>query len=77
MLRLEAPSRNSCQRLSNTFEANCNPVAALSSFCAVPRNSPSFDAWGDAGDSVPLMRAVKHQLDPKNTLNPGRFVGGI
>jgi len=24
-----------------------------------------------------LMKAVKHQLDPKNTLNPGRFVGGI
>jgi len=37
----------------------------------------SLDAWGSAGDSVPLMRAVKHQLDPKNTLNPGRFVGGI
>ena len=37
----------------------------------------SLDAWGNAGDSVPLMRAVKHQLDPKNTLNPGRFVGGI
>ena len=37
----------------------------------------SLDAWGNAGDGVSLMRAVKHQLDPKNTLNPGRFVGGI
>jgi glycolate oxidase FAD binding subunit len=37
----------------------------------------SIDAWGDAGDAVPLMRAVKRQLDPKNSLNPGRFVGGI
>lgn len=35
------------------------------------------DAWGDPGDALPLMRAVKHQLDPKGTLNPGRFVGGI
>jgi len=42
-----------------------------------PPELHSFDAWGDAGDSVPLMRAVKNQLDPKNTLNPGRFVGGI
>jgi glycolate oxidase FAD binding subunit len=42
-----------------------------------PAELHSIDAWGDAGDAVPLMRAVKHQLDPKNTLNPGRFVGGI
>lgn len=38
---------------------------------------PRTDAWGDAGDALPLMRALKHQLDPKSTLNPGRFVGGI
>ena len=25
----------------------------------------------------PLMQAVKHQFDPKRTLNPGRFLGGI
>jgi glycolate dehydrogenase FAD-binding subunit len=42
-----------------------------------PRKMPAFDAWGTAGDTLPLMKAVKQQLDPKNTLNPGRFVGGI
>lgn len=42
-----------------------------------PPDLHSMDAWGNAGDGVSLMRAVKHQLDPKNTLNPGRFVGGI
>jgi len=42
-----------------------------------PPELNSIDTWGNAGDSVSLMRAVKHQLDPKNTLNPGRFVGGI
>jgi glycolate oxidase FAD binding subunit len=36
-----------------------------------------LDAWGSPGDALPLMRAVKQQLDPKGTLNPGRFVGGI
>jgi glycolate oxidase FAD binding subunit len=36
-----------------------------------------FEYWGDAGDALPLMKAVKARLDPKNTLNPGRFVGGI
>src|SRR6267378_3308145 len=42
-----------------------------------PDKMPAFDAWGSAGDALPLMKAVKNQLDPKNTLNPGRFVGGI
>lgn len=36
-----------------------------------------IEAWGEGGDAVPLMRAVKKEFDPKNTLNPGRFVGGI
>jgi glycolate oxidase FAD binding subunit len=36
-----------------------------------------IDAWGSPGDALPLMRAVKAQFDPKGTLNPGRFVGGI
>jgi glycolate oxidase FAD binding subunit len=38
---------------------------------------PTLDAWGSAGDALALMRAVKQQFDPKSTLNPGRFVGGI
>jgi glycolate oxidase FAD binding subunit len=37
----------------------------------------NLDAWGSPGDAWPLMRAVKEQFDPKGTLNPGRFVGGI
>jgi glycolate oxidase FAD binding subunit len=35
------------------------------------------DAWGTPGDALALMRALKWQFDPKTTLNPGRFVGGI
>jgi len=27
--------------------------------------------WGPATDAAPLMRAVKQQFDPQNTLNPG------
>jgi glycolate oxidase FAD binding subunit len=38
---------------------------------------PPLETWGQPGDALPLMRAVKNQFDPKNTLNPGRFVGGI
>lgn len=35
------------------------------------------ESWGVVGDALAVMRALKHQFDPKNTLNPGRFVGGI
>ena len=37
----------------------------------------ALDVWGDPGSGVALMRALKAKLDPKNTLNPGRYVGGI
>lgn len=40
-------------------------------------NMDFFDAWGSPGDALALMRALKHRLDPKGILNPGRFVGGI
>jgi glycolate oxidase FAD binding subunit len=38
---------------------------------------PAIDTWGSAGDAFPLMLSVKQQFDPRGTLNPGRFVGGI
>lgn len=34
----------------------------------------ALDAWGNFGDALPLMRAVKNKFDPRNTLNPGRFI---
>ena len=37
----------------------------------------AFDAWGNAGDALLLMSAVKRRFDPWGALNPGRFVGGI
>jgi glycolate oxidase FAD binding subunit len=42
-----------------------------------PAGGASIEAWGDAGDALPLMREIKRRFDPHSTLNPGRFVGGI
>jgi glycolate oxidase FAD binding subunit len=36
-----------------------------------------INVWGEPGPGVGLMRAIKSKLDPKSTLNPGRYVGGI
>ena len=33
--------------------------------------------WDDPGSATRLMRGIKEQLDPRNLLNPGRFVAGI
>ena len=42
-----------------------------------PAGMGELDAWGNTGDALPVMSAVKRQFDPRGTLNPGRFVGGI
>jgi glycolate oxidase FAD binding subunit len=42
-----------------------------------PTAMPAIDAWGSGGDALPVMLSVKRQFDPRGTLNPGRFVGGI
>jgi glycolate oxidase FAD binding subunit len=75
-LRLEGGTKDlgvSLQELREQFERSTGSLLVLHR----PAAMPSIDAWGNAGDALPLMKAVKQQLDPKNTLNPGRFVGGI
>jgi glycolate oxidase FAD binding subunit len=37
----------------------------------------SVDVFSDVGSSIDLMRRIKAQYDPTNTLNPGRFAGKI
>ncbi len=75
-LRLEGKAGSLCgalQTLRGELEGQHGSLVALHR----PVKMPAFDAWGSAGDALPLMKAVKQQLDPRNTLNPGRFVGAI
>jgi glycolate oxidase FAD binding subunit len=75
-LRLEGNAsslRDALQALRVELQGQGGSLVAL--HC--PDKMPVFDAWGAAGDALPLMKAVKQQLDPKNTLNPSRFVGGV
>jgi glycolate oxidase FAD binding subunit len=43
---------------------------------APPALAQRLDVWGPVA-ALDLMRHVKAQFDPRATLNPGRFVGGI
>ncbi len=75
-LRLEATPGNLHAALSDLrFEIE-HAGGSLAVFHR-PADMQSIDAWGTPGDALPLMRAVKKQFDPKNTMNPGRFIGGI
>jgi glycolate oxidase FAD binding subunit len=75
-VRLEgkpADLRGALQLLRVELETHGGSLVALHR----PEKMPEFDTWGNAGDALAVMKAVKKQLDPKGTLNPGRFVGGI
>ncbi|MGB7285041.1 MAG: FAD-binding oxidoreductase [Candidatus Acidiferrum sp.] len=63
----------SLSELRREVESNGGSLAVLHT----PANMPPIESWGQPGDALPLMRAVKKQFDPRNTLNPGRFVGGL
>jgi glycolate oxidase FAD binding subunit len=75
-VRLEgkpAALKNALQLLRVEMEKHGGSLVALGR----PEKMAEFEAWGSAGDALPLMKALKQRLDPKNTLNQGRFVGGI
>ncbi len=38
---------------------------------------PALRVWGAEPNAIERMRALKARFDPRATLNPGRFVGGI
>jgi glycolate oxidase FAD binding subunit len=75
-LRLQASPENlhaGLLRISRELERSSATLTVLQR----PAGMPTIDTWGAPGDAFPLMRAVKKQFDPCNTLNPGRFFGGI
>ncbi len=52
-------------------------LAGARILAAPPRLRARLDAWGPAPASFAAMRAIKAQFDPRGTLAPGRFVGGL
>lgn len=46
-------------------------------FAAPPEQKTGLDVWGPTPPSFALMRKVKQQFDPRDILNPGRFIGSL
>ena len=42
-----------------------------------PEIKRDIDVWGGEPPGIETMRRLKKQYDPNNTMNPGRFVGGM
>jgi glycolate oxidase FAD binding subunit len=75
-LRLEGTA-DACDRalreLRGELEENAGSLAILER----PPGLGLHDAWGTPSDAFALMLAVKQQFDPRATLNPARFLGGL
>ncbi len=59
--------RSEVERLEGTLTVSQCPLAM----------KDELDVWGTVKDALPLMHRIKEKFDPGQTLNPGRFVGGI
>jgi len=75
-LRLEGPAEN-VHRALISLRRNLEKSGGSLALLHRPAAFPAFDAWGTPADSLPLMQAVKRQLDPSHILNPGRFLSGL
>ncbi len=76
-VRLEAPKPEHIGDALATLRAEFEKDAGSLFIAHRPDGAGAVDAWGSPGDAYPLMVRVKQQFDPRGTLNPGRFVGGI
>lgn len=76
-VRLEASSAPAIYETLHALRLELEPLGGSLAIPYRPATMPPIDAWGSGGDVLPLMVSVKQQFDPRGTLNPGRFVGGI
>ncbi len=60
------------------FEAQRHAVCCGARVLAAPQRLRALlDGFSDVPQSLATMRALKERFDPRGTLSPGRFVGGI
>jgi glycolate oxidase FAD binding subunit len=76
-IRLGPANANVIQRVLQTLRSQLEPAAGSLVVQYRSPEIPEIETWGNPGDTLPLMLSVKRQFDPRKTLNPGRFVGGI
>ena len=76
-IRLGPANADAIQQLLQRLRSQLEPAGGSLVVQYRSPEIPEIEAWGNPGDALPLMLSVKQQFDARNTLNPGRFVGGI
>jgi glycolate oxidase FAD binding subunit len=76
--RISAPSALQFRERLAEFEARRRAVCGGARVLAAPRRLRQLlEGFSDEPPSLATMRALKERFDPRGTLAPGRFVGGI
>jgi len=76
-LRIEASSAPALHQVLHTLRPELELARGSLVVLHRPAAMPAIDAWGRSGDAFQVMLSLKKQFDPRGTLNPGRFIGGI
>jgi glycolate oxidase FAD binding subunit len=76
-LRIEASSAPALHEVLRTLRAELEVSRGSLVVLHRPAAMPAIDAWGSSGDAFQVMLSLKKQFDPRGTLNPGRFIGGM
>jgi len=76
--RISAPSTLQFRERLGEFEARRRAVCGGARVLAAPQRLRALlEGFSDVPPSLATMRALKGRFDPRSTLSPGRFVGGI
>lgn len=90
-LRLPAPHANMPQETADAVQSLREAVSKLGGVLTLESgqdasgpaptgqitSTSTIDAWGADVPGLPIMRRIKAELDPTQTMSPGRFVGGL
>jgi glycolate oxidase FAD binding subunit len=72
-----APSLTASQRFLELASMARDRRGHAIIFSAPVELKRGIEVWGEAPATVSLMRGIKHQFDPNELLNPGRFLAGL
>jgi glycolate oxidase FAD binding subunit len=72
-----APTPTALQRFLELAAMARNRRGHAIIFSAPAELKRGVEVWGESPPTLSLMRGLKHQFDPKELLNPGRFLGGL